>query len=269
MARFLLGKTKRRVPLVVSIGNKNEFDNVRTIRNALYDGADGFLIHTECLSDEYRTDESLKRTFEATEDRPILVLAYRHGRDGETEEDREKFLIHCLELGADSIDVMSDFYDPSPDQYTKNPEAIKKQEELIAKVHAMGKAVMMSTHTERMLTLEETLEMALEHQRRGADIVKMVLMPDDYGIVPEALKICQEVSQALDVPYLFILGKKYGRATRLTAPLFGSCMVLCAGDYHYCTNTDKPHIRSAKAVFDNMDLEIFKAIEYKYKEKGL
>ncbi|MBR3967579.1 MAG: type I 3-dehydroquinate dehydratase [Clostridia bacterium] len=267
MSRFVLGKTKRHIPLVVSIGNKNEFDNVRTIRNALYDGADGFLIHTEYLEEQYRSDECLKRIFEATEDRPILVLAYRGPRKDETDDDRAEFLLHCLDLGADSVDLISDLYDPSPDQYTKNPEAIKKQEEFIKKVHDKGGTVMISTHTGRMLTLEETLEIALEHQRRGADIVKMVLMPDDYGMVPEALRICQEVSKALSVPYLFILGKKYGRATRLTAPLFGSCMVLCAGDYHYCTNTDKPHIRAAKAVFDNMDLEIFKAIEYN--EKGI
>ncbi|MBQ8005210.1 MAG: type I 3-dehydroquinate dehydratase [Clostridia bacterium] len=267
MSRFILGKTKRHIPLVVSIGNQNEFDNIRTIRNALYDGADGFLIHTEYLKEEYRSDESLKKTFEATENRPILVLAYRGPRKGETDDERVAFQLHCLELGADSMDVMSDLYDPSPDEYTTNPEAIKKQEELIKKVHSMGKTVMMSTHTSKMLTLERTMEIALEHQRRGADIVKMVLMSNSYDQVPEALRICKEVSGALDVPYLFILGKKFGRSTRLIAPLFGSCMVLCAGDYHYCTNTDKPHIRAAKAVFDNMDLEIFKAVEYN--EKGI
>ncbi len=61
MSRFVLGKTKRHIPLVVSIGNKNVYDNVRTIRNALYDGADGFLIHTEYLEGEQRSDENLKK----------------------------------------------------------------------------------------------------------------------------------------------------------------------------------------------------------------
>lgn len=264
MSRFVLGETKKHIPLVVSIGNKNEFDNIRTIKNALYDGADGFLIHTEYLPEEYRTDESLKKTFEATEDRPILVLAYRGPRKDETEEERAEFLLHTLDLGADSIDVMSDFYDAgAPNQYTTDPEAIKKQEELIAKVHAKGKTVMMSTHTDRMLTLEETMEIALEHQRRGADIVKMVLKPDRYGLVPEGLNICQEVSKALDVPFLFIMNMVYGKATRLIAPLFGSCMILCAGDYHYCTNTDKPLVRAAREIYKSMDPNMFKAIELK------
>lgn len=267
MSKFVFGGTKRHIPLIVSMGNKTEFDNIRTIRNALYEGADGFLIHTEQLSDEYRTDESLKRTFEAAENRPVLVLAYRGPRKGETDDDRVAFLLHTLDLGAECVDVISDLYDPSPNQYTKNAEAIKKQVEFINKVHEKGKTVMMSTHTEHMLTLEETMEIALDHQKRGADIVKIVIMADSYGQVPEGLNICQQVSKALDVPFLFILGRKYGRATRLTAPLFGSCMVLCAQDYRYCTNVDKPLLRSAKAIFDNMDLDIYKAIEYN--EKGI
>ncbi|MBQ8208146.1 MAG: type I 3-dehydroquinate dehydratase [Clostridia bacterium] len=266
MSRFVLGETKRHIPFVVSIGNKNESDNIRTIKNALFEGADGFLIHTEHLPEEYRTDESLKKTFEATENRPILVLAYRGPRKAETDDDRAEFLLRSLDLGADSIDVMSDFYAPgSQNQYTKDPEAIKKQEDLIAKVHAKGKTVMMSTHTDRMLTLAETIEIALEHQRRGADIVKIVLKPDRYGLVPEGLNICGEVSKALDVPFLFIMNTVYGRSTRLIAPLFGSCMVLCAQDYHYCTNTDKPLLRAARDIYNNMDLDIYKAIEYNKK----
>ena len=268
MSRFVLGKAQRHIPLVVSIGNKNEFDNIRTIKNAIYDGADGFLIHTEQLEEAYRSDESLKRTFAATGNRPILVLAYRGPRKDETDEDRAEFLLHSLDLGADSVDVMSDFYDAgAPDQYTTDPVAIKKQEELIAKVHAKGKTVMMSTHTDKMLTLEETMEIALEHQRRGADIVKMVLKPDRYGLVPDGLRICQEVSSALEVPFLFIMNTDYGKATRLIAPLFGSCMILCAQDYHYCTNVDKPLVRAARDIYNNMDLEMFKAIEYN--EKGI
>ena len=268
MSRFVLGKTKRHIPLVVSLGGKTEYENIRTMRNALYDGADGFLIHTEYLNEDQRNDESLKRTFESSENRPILVLAYRNERKGETEEEREAFLLHCLELGADAIDVMSDFYDEgAPHQYTKDPEAIKKQEELIAKVHAMGKSVMMSTHTSSMITPEEAMEMALEHQRRGADIVKRVVMADEYGQVPIAMQMCQDISRALSVPFLFIHGKDEGRASRLIAPLFGSCMVLCAGDYHHCSNIHKPHIRAAKAVYDNIDLEIYRAINYN--EKGI
>lgn len=83
-------------------------------------------------------------------------------------------LLEGLRMGGTLADVMGDVFDRSPDELTRKPEAINRQKKLIDEIHEMGKEVLMSSHVLRYAAAEEVLEIAYEHQKRGADISKIV-----------------------------------------------------------------------------------------------
>lgn len=258
---YKFGDTKKRVPYICSLGYNNTDETIFAIKRAIPAGADGFLIHTEKMKEEYKDDENLKKIFSSALDKPVLALAYR-GKQGETEDDRAKYLLRCIDCGAASIDVMSDFYDPQEEQFTWDKEAVRKQTQLIDEAHKRGADVLMSTHAiKRMLPLEQIIKQAKEAENRGADIVKIVLRPNSFDEVTDGLVITRETAKAINKPLLLILGGNYGKATRITAPLFGSCMVLCVETYDYAANTDKPLLSEVKAVYDNIDLAKYKAFD--------
>ncbi|MBO5653668.1 MAG: type I 3-dehydroquinate dehydratase, partial [Clostridia bacterium] len=53
-------------------------------------------------------------------------------------------------------------------------DAIDKQMRLIEQLHKMGKEAIMSSHVLKFTPAETVLEIALEQQRRGVDVVKIV-----------------------------------------------------------------------------------------------
>ena len=79
-----------------------------------------------------------------------------------------------LKCGATLVDVMGDTFCPAPEELTTNEEAIKKQMQFIDEIHKKGGEVLMSSHVYEFRPAERVLEMAVEQQRRGADIVKIV-----------------------------------------------------------------------------------------------
>ena len=94
-------------------------------------------------------------------------------------------------------------------QVVVDKTAIKKQMDFIDKVHKLGGEVLMSSHVKEFRSPERVLEIALEQQRRGADIVKIVTGANTQQEEVINLDICRLLKQELKVPFLFLSGGQY------------------------------------------------------------
>ena len=75
--------------------------------------------------------------------------------------------------------------------------AIKKQMELIDKLHKCGAEVLMSSHVLKFTPAERVLEIAREHERRGADICKIVTGAENTEQQIENLRIINLLKENL------------------------------------------------------------------------
>lgn len=120
---------------------------------------------------------------------------------------------------------------------TKSDEAIKKQTKLIDKLHEKGAEVLMSSHVLKFTPAERVLEIAREHERRGADICKIVTGADNMAQQIENLRIINLLKENLKIPFLFLSGGECHIMRRIGAML-GNCMSLCVHEYdEYATQT--------------------------------
>ena len=87
-----------------------------------------------------------------------------------------------------------------------DPAAIEKQKKLIETIHEKGAKVLMSSHVFTFTPAERVLEIALEHQRRGADICKIVTGADTMEEQIENLRIIRLLKHVLTIPFLFLCG---------------------------------------------------------------
>ena len=117
---------------------------------------------------------------------------------------------------------------------------IKKQMEFIDKVHKQGGEVLMSSHVYQFRPAERVLQIALEHQRRGADIVKIVTGAQTQEEQIKNLEICRLLKQELKVPFLFLSGGEYSYLHRTIGPALGVCMWLCFREYDETTYPGPP-----------------------------
>lgn len=242
----------KRPALVCSLSDATEAELIATIRNAIWDGADGFLLHTECMDKEYRNVESLKRILAYCEDKPVLTLDYSWGVGDDTPN--AAFLLDTIDAGAGCIDVYADMFDHHDRLcYTDKPEAVKKQMELIEKAHAKGAQVMTSCHLFDFVEPEKVLEMGISLEKRGADIVKFAAQVNNEDELLEAMRLTVMLKRTLKVPFLHIAMGQYGKAHRVLAPTLGSCMVLCVQKYTTRSHKDKPLLRAVRTVYDNLD----------------
>ena len=69
---------------------------------------------------------------------------------------------------------MGDLFDKSPREWTRKPSAVARQKRLVAKIHAAGAQVVMSSHPLCFLEPEEVLAQLKDFAKRGADVVKLV-----------------------------------------------------------------------------------------------
>ena len=169
-------QTNREAILTCSLRELNVEDNINTIRNAIYDGAEAFMLHLEKLEECYHNKEDLRKLFNYAADKPVFSVNYRtHRRPNKTDEELVEGQLIALEAGAEVLDIFADLYCPSFDEITYDEEAIRKQKELINKVHELGGKVMLSSHTFRFLTCEETIKHLKELESRGADMVKIAV----------------------------------------------------------------------------------------------
>lgn len=224
------------------------------IRNALYDGADAFGIQLERLCPEYRTEEHFRRIFSYMEDKPLYVTNYRGGHNREmTDEARIEELKLALKCGATLIDIPGDEFSPAPMEMTQDAKAIERQKQLIEDIHEAGGEVLMSSHIRRFLPEEKVVEIALEQQSRGADIVKMVTGSDTEEELMTNLNTIQALKRELKVPFLFLSGGPYCKIHRMFGPYFGVCMWLCVQKYDTFSSKEQPVLRAVRNIVANFD----------------
>ena len=147
----------------------------RCIKNAIKDGATAIGLQMHPLEMQYRDKKVLSDIIACSGDKPVYFTNYRMGLNvGMSDDELMDGLLFGLDCGATLVDVMGDTFNPSPEELATDEKAIKKQMEFIDKVHKKGGEVLMSSHVYEYRSPERVLEIALEHQRRGADIAKIV-----------------------------------------------------------------------------------------------
>ena len=222
------------------------------IDKSIPEGAEAIGMQFEQLMPEYKTKEIYEELFAYTKDKPVYVTNYRHTtNEGKTDEELAKELIDLAEYGADLCDVMGDYFDRQPDEVAVSNTAIEKQKELIRKIHDKGAKVLMSSHVLKYIPAERVLEIALEHQRRGADICKIVTGADTMEQQIENLRIINMLMENLKIPFLFLCGGESSIMRRIGGEL-GCCMYLCVHEHDELATPVQPLLKNVKAIRDNM-----------------
>ncbi len=242
-------------PLITGMVLKNNPDDVRfTVKNSIYAGADALGIQLCRMKREFRTEENYKQMFASAGGRPIYITNYRYiENEGMTDEECVQGLLMGLRCGATLADVMGDLYQTSDMELTMDPIAIEKQMKLIDEIHYMGKEVLMSSHIYTFTPAEKVLEIALEHQRRGADIAKIVTGATTVEEEIENLRITSLLKKELQIPFLFLSSGTHTKIHRMIGPALGNIMSLCVWQHDAEAVPTQPTIAAAKAVRDNFD----------------
>ena len=216
-------------------------------------GAEAFGIQFEQMLPEYRTPEVYRDLFSYAEGRPSYVTNYRDKQNaGKSDEELGDELVELAECGAELCDIMGDYFDRQPDEVAVDENAINKQIELINKIHQKGAKVLMSSHVMKYTPAERVLEIALEHQRRGADISKIGVGADNREQELENLKIINMLKEKLDIPFLFLSSGEC-RILRRIGGEIGSCMYLCVYEHDALATPQQPLLKKLKQIRDNMN----------------
>lgn len=239
--------------LTVMIKQTQNIDNIiAEIGRAHAVGAEAFGIQTEGLPRKYHTEENFKKIISALNGKPLYTTNYKLSQNEELSYDEiGEELVCYAKWGATLCDVMGDMYLKTEDELTHDEKAIEKQMRLIDKIHENGGEVLMSSHTNRFMTANEVLEIALEHKRRGADISKIVAHANNMEQQIENLKITSLLKEKLGIPFLFLSGGEC-RIHRRVGILMGCCMSLCVCELPEGSTNPQPLITDQRAVRDSM-----------------
>ncbi len=247
-------------PLVCGMVLNDNPNAVRfRVKNSIYAGADALGIQLCKLKREYHTEECYKTIFSACAGRPIYVTNYRGNENaGLSDEECTSDLMLALKCGATLGDVPGSAFDSDVGmginfELSMKKDVIDKQIKLIDQIHQMGKEVLMSSHVFKFIPAEKVLEIALEHQRRGADIAKIVTAANSEEEMLENFKATVLLKKELKIPFLFLSGGTHTKLHRLIGPQLGCCMYLAVYEHDENAVPTQPTIAVAKAVRDNLD----------------
>lgn len=212
------------------------------------EGAEAFGIQFERLRPEFRTGEVYRQLFARTDGRPVYVTNYRSAQNrGKTDDMLARELLVLAGCGADLCDVMGDYFDRRPDEAAVDRAAIHRQLRLIEALHERGAKVLMSSHIHKFTPAQRVLEIALEHQKRGADISKIVTGAQTMDEQVENLKIILMLKRELQIPFLFLCGGQCGILRRIGGEL-GCCMYLCVHEHDGFATPVQPLLRDVKTM---------------------
>lgn len=243
---------KYKEPILTTMIQTREPENgFETMKRAIAEGTEAFGFQVCRLKPEFRTPEIYKQFMENAKGMPVYVTNYRYGyNEGVSDEELAEGILQLADAGATLCDVMGDMFCKDPDELTMDETAVSKQMELIRQLHAKGAEVLMSSHTYAFRSAERVLEIALEQQRRGADIVKIVTGADSMEQQLENLRITNLLKQELKVPFLFLSVGECSLHRRM-GPMLGSCMWLCVQEHDELSTPAQPLLRKVKAIRDN------------------
>lgn len=245
MSKFLV---KGRPTLTVMVQADNPTRIKELMDKSLPAGAEAFGIQFEQMLPEYRTPEVYRDLFSYAEGRPSYVTNYRDKQNaGKSDEELGDELVELAECGAELCDIMGDYFDRQPDEVAVDENAINKQIELINRIHQKGAKVLMSSHIMKYTPAERVLEIALEHQRRGADISKIVVGADNMEQELENLRIINLLKEKLDIPFLFLSSGEC-RILRRIGGEIGSCMYLCVCEHDSFSTLTQPLLSDVKLI---------------------
>ena len=237
--------------LTVMVQADNPMRIKELIDKSTEEGAEAFGMQIEKLKSEYRKKDIYKELFYYS-DKPVYVTNYRGCENGDkSDEILADELLELADCGATLCDVIGDLYDRQPDELAVSKEAVNKQINLINELHKKGAEVLISTHIFTYTPAERVLEIALEHQRRGADISKIVTGADTMEQQLENLKIINLLKENLKIPFLFLAGGECHILRRIGGEI-GNCMYLCVHEYDELATPVQPLIRNVKAIRDNL-----------------
>ena len=239
-------------PIITSMVQADNPDRIEYLmKGSLEDGAEALGMQFCRMKAEYRNKDVYKRLFNST-DLPIYVTNYRVAEnEGKSDDVLAEELLELAECGATLCDVMGDIFDKCEGELTMDEAAVKKQMDLIKKLHDMGAEVLMSSHILKFTPAERVLEVALEHQRRGADICKIVTRAETDLEEIENLRIIALLKEKLDIPFLYLAGGKC-HITRRIGGMLGCCTYLCVHEYDELATALQPLVSEIKAVRDNL-----------------
>lgn len=225
------------------------------IRNAIADGATAVGVQLNALETQYHTKETLSSLFAAAGDKPVYVTNYRGGFNaGKSDGELAEKLLETLGYGATLIDLPGDMFDSSPEELTLSKTAIEKQKRFIEEAHARGGEVLMSSHIYAYREAARVTEIALEQERRGADIVKIVTGAETQEEELKNLEICSLLKRELKVPFLFLSGGKYCKLHRTVGAALGVCMWLCFREYDESTYVGPPLLKNILKIKEGLGL---------------
>ena len=223
------------------------------IDRSLPEGAEAFGMQFCQMKPEYRNKKVYRELFSCT-DKPIYATNYRKyaKNAGKSDDVLAAELLELAECGATLCDVMGDYFDPCEGELTMNEEAVKKQMALIDALHARGAEVLISSHVLKFIPAERVLEIALEHQKRGADICKIVTGAENMAQQIENLRIITLLKEHLKIPFLFLSGGECHLMRRIGGEL-GCCMYLCVHEHDALATPSQPLLRHVKAIRDHLE----------------
>ena len=242
-------------PLLTTMVQADNPDRIKElIDKSVPEGAEAFGMQFEQMNPEYRTKEVYNDLFAYAKDKPIYVTNYRSSKnEGKSDKQLADELLELADCGADLCDVMGDCFDRQPDELAVDKTAIEKQKELIKKIHDKGAKVLMSSHVLKYIPAGRVLEIALEHQKRGADICKIVTGADTMEQQIENLKIINMLKENLKIPFLFLCGGECGILRRIGGEI-GCCMYLCVHEYDALATAAQPLLKDVKIIRDTIEL---------------
>ena len=224
-------------------------DRIKALIDAsIPEGAEAIGMQFCKLKVEYRNEKTYRELFAYT-DLPIYVTNYRNhiSNIGKSDDVLAAELVELAECGATLCDVMGDYFDACEGELTMNKVAIKKQIHLIDELHGRGAEVLMSSHVLKFTPAERVLEIALEHERRGADICKIVTGAENTEQQIENLRIVNLLKENLKIPFLFLAGGECRILRRIGGSL-GCCMYLCVHEYDELATKSQPLLRDMKIL---------------------
>ena len=220
------------------------------VAKALPEGAEAIGMQFCKMLPEYRRPEVYRELFSLS-GLPTYVTNYRGkpGRQniGKSDEVLGDELVELAECGATLCDVMGDFYDPTEGELTTDPAAIARQRELIDRIHDKGGEVLMSSHVLKFTPAERVLEIALEQERRGADICKIVTRADNMSEQIENIKMIDILRQNLKIPFLYLAGGECHLMRRIGGEI-GCCMYLCVHEHDELATKSQPLLSDVREI---------------------
>ena len=233
------------VPFITEmVQGKTAKQSKEKIEKAILGGATAIGLQLHVMPEEEKSKEKLIDLFSSTKNLPLYVTNYRGDKNqGKSDDELADGLLLALDYGATLVDVMGDIFNPSKEELTMDETAIKKQMALIDKIHGKGGEVLMSSHIQEFRSKERVLEIALEQQRRGADIVKIVTGANTPEEEIKNLEICVMLKKELKVPFLFLSGGSNNYVHRTVGPKLGVSMWLCFSEYDDTTYPGPPLLK--------------------------